>query len=158
MGASRANARARSTSSSSFTPAITTAFTLTESNPAAAAARIAAMVSSHPSRKVISRKRSGRSVSRERLTASSPPARRTSRCCRRSSALEVIASRCRPYDFSLPRRATRSSTPRRTNGSPPVTRILRTPSRTNSVARRSISSKESKSPLGSNGTPSSGMQ
>ena len=141
MGRSRANARARSTSSSSFTPFITTAFTFTLRKPACAAAWMAAMVSSQPGRPVIRWKRSGRRVSSERFTASIPARSSAGMCSRKSSALEVIINRSRPWALRAPMRAIRSAIPRRTSGSPPVRRILRTPSRTKSAARRSISSK-----------------
>ena len=71
---SRPNA-ARSTTSSSFTPRITTAFTFTGSRPAASAASMPASVRSSSSRRVSARNVSRRSVSSETFTRRSPASR-----------------------------------------------------------------------------------
>ena len=56
------------------------------------------------------------------------------------------------------RRPMWSMMPRRTSGSPPVSRILLMPSSTATAAKRSISSKERTSSWERQATPSAGMQ
>ena len=121
---SRPNA-ARSTTSSSLTPRITTQFTFTGSRPASTAASIPATTRSRSSRRVSSRNTSGRSESSDTLMRRRPASARSCAISGSRTPLVVIAMSTRAAP------AWRSSRGRcaRTVGSPPVIRTDSNPKR-----------------------------
>ena len=117
MSASRVSAT-KSSSSSSFTPRITTQFTLTGAKPAASAARMEASTRSWPVRRVSSSNLAGTSVSKLMFTAVIPALRSAGSFLASTMPLEVIPKSRSPG--SLPSRVAMSSKSARTVGSPPA--------------------------------------
>ena len=156
---SNAPSRASSASagiSSSFTPPISTAFSLMHVKPALRAASRPANVSESEPMRVIFRYFSGSSVSRLTFSRSRPALFKRSAYSASRAPFVVIASSRIPS--MARRRRTSSSMPRRTSGSPPVSRTLRTPSDTAARTISSISSNDSTASCGSLVTPSAPMQ
>ncbi|MNL55217.1 hypothetical protein D3C87_1786070 [compost metagenome] len=133
--------------SSSLTPRIATMLILMAS-PAAWAAAMPVSTSSIRPRRVICRKRSGSSVSRETLTRRTPAPNRLSACLPSWLPLVVRVSSSSPLPILLPRLRTSDMISRRTSGSPPVSRILVVPRAMKAPAMASTSSKLSTSFLG----------
>ena len=133
-----------------------TAFTFTGLSPAASAASMPARVSSNRPVRVISWNWSASSVSSEMFTRESPAAFKSSIIRGRSTPLVVMET------FSMPSIpvmvSTRSTTPLRTKGSPPVRRTERMPIPAATATNRSISSMRRISSWDIAHTPSSGMQ
>ena len=117
MSASRVSAT-KSSSSSSFTPRITTQFTFTGAKPAASAARTEASTRSWPVRRVSSSNLAGTSVSRLMFTAVMPALRSAGSFLASTMPLEVMPKSRNPD--SRPRRVAMSSRSARTVGSPPA--------------------------------------
>ena len=133
-----------------------TALTLTGVRPASAAAAIPFSTSVSRSRRVSWVNVSASMVSRLTLTRSSPASASRPATRSRPTPLVVIAICGRGSSAAMP--ATTSTIERRSSGSPPVSRICRTPSPTNTPTTRSSSSSVSISGFGSQGSPSAGMQ
>ena len=152
---SRAKAT-RGTISSSFTPRSMTALSLMGANPSALAANRPSSTLARSPRRVMRRKRSGSRLSRLTLRRRRPAALRAAAL---SASVEALVVRQMSRSPSMAdNRAIKSSRPRRASGSPPVSRIFSTPSRTNRRAKRVISSNVSTSRLSSQSYSSSGMQ
>ncbi|KGS53727.1 molybdenum cofactor biosynthesis A domain protein [Burkholderia pseudomallei MSHR5609] len=118
--------RTRSSTSSSLRPRRITQFSLMRRNPARFAAAMPAGTSRRRPVRVNVPKRSSRRLSRLMLTRARPAAFNGAANCARRAPLVVRASSSSPG-----RRAMRSTSvvkPGRTSGSPPVSRIRRTPS------------------------------
>ena len=141
--------------SSSLIPRIITALILTGCKPASTAASMPSKTRSSSSRLVNSRNRSGRSESRLTLMRFNP-ASASAFACSRSVAPFVVSA------ISTSKRARRCTSSGRcalTSGSPPVRRIPSKPKcLVHTRAKRSISSKDRISSLGSHCIPSAGMQ
>ena len=145
-----------STSSSSLTPRMTTVSILTTSKCAAASARPARTASS-ASKRVSSRKRSGRSVSRLTVMRCRPAARSAS--ARSGSSTPLVREREIP-DGRLGGQQPHEGSARsvRSSGSPPVMRTRSTPALAKTSTRKPISSNVRMSFLGSQTYSASGMQ
>ena len=142
----RANSM-RSTSSSSFTPRMTTVLILSRSKPVARAATMPARTSACRSVRAISRIRSGRRVSR--LTVMRPrPALRNSTACFASKRPFVVIARSRTPGTAASIRVSAGKSCR-SNGSPPVRRTLSAPSEVKTPTSRVISSNVRMDCLGS---------
>lgn len=138
----------RSSTSSSLRPRRITQFSLMRRNPARFAAAMPAGTSRRRPVRVNAPKRSSRRLSRLTLTRARPAAFNGAANCARRAPLVVRASSSSPG-----RRAMRSTSvvkPGRTSGSPPVSRIRRTPSATNARARAASASSVSTSERGEN--------
>ena len=155
----RSSARVKPTKSaisSSLTPPISTTLSFVRVNPAALAASSPSNASRSSPRRVMARKRSGRSVSRLTFSRPTPAAFKSAAIVPSSEPLVVIVSSSSP---SRARSRSQSvNIPRRTRGSPPVRRILRTPQRTAADPIPASSSMERISPWLRLGTPSAAMQ
>ena len=134
--------------SSSFMPFSATILILTSSSASLAAARPVITLSSLPQR-VMDWNLAGSRVSRETLMRRTPASLRSPACLASWVALVVsVNSSSSPERVSSPSRRTSQMMLRRTNGSPPVRRSLRTPRRTKARHRRSSSSNDRTSLLG----------
>mmetsp|Transcript_36440 Transcript_36440/g.117413 ORF Transcript_36440/g.117413 Transcript_36440/m.117413 type:complete len:324 (-) Transcript_36440:301-1272(-) len=157
MGRARARA-AKASTSCSFTPRITTQFSLSGLYPSASASSTARSTFASASRRVSSRKRPRCSVSSERLSLSRPAACSEGSNLDKATPLVVIAIWRSPSGLSPSSAPTTAARSGRTVGSPPVRRILSTPARTKRAARRSSSSAERSRRASVSDTPSAGMQ
>ena len=146
----------KSAISSSLTPPSSTQLSLIFAKPARSAASMPSMTSCSVPRRVMARKRSSFSVSRLMLRCVTP-ASRSSRATSLSRLPFVVTQSTSTPGISDNMRQ-KSTAPRRTSGSPPVTRIFLTPQRTAAAAISRSSSSEQKSPCARFSTPSSGMQ
>mmetsp|Transcript_10483 Transcript_10483/g.28748 ORF Transcript_10483/g.28748 Transcript_10483/m.28748 type:complete len:210 (-) Transcript_10483:2800-3429(-) len=146
----------KSNNSSSLTPFITTTFTFTGVYPSSSASSIAAMTRPCPFLLVSCTKRSGLSVSRDRLRRLSPLSRSSFSVRESTRPFEVIPTSFIPGMDEI--RRTISGKSFRTVGSPPVNRTFVTPALANSRTSRSISSTVKSSVDGVRSTPPSGMQ
>ena len=146
----------RSGISSSLTPPSSTQLSLSEEKPAASAASTPRRVSESAPPRVSAEKRSGLSVSRLIFSRSTPAAR--SGAARDGSSAPFVVR----HSSSIPGIARsirqKSTIPRRTRGSPPVTRSFRTPSSAAQAAISRSSSSVQSSACGRLQTPRSGMQ
>ena len=125
-------------------------------SPASPAARMPARASSSVPVLVMRRYFSGSRVSRLMFTRSTPAAFSSAAIPGSSTPLVVrVSSSSWGMSRSLRQR---DSIPRRTSGSPPVSRIFRTPSAAASRAISSISSRERIARCSRLFTPSGGMQ
>ena len=116
---------AKSTTSSSLWPFMTTMFNLIGHRPASRAAVMPSMTRSNASLRAMSLKVSMRSVSSEMLIRLSPASFSACAFCRRSTPFVVIVmSRVGSIALIMPMS---SSSFTRTSGSPPVMRMVRTP-------------------------------
>ena len=147
---------AKSAISSSLTPPRSTQLSLRFWKPALCAASSPRSTSASEPTRVMSRKRSGRSVSRLMFRRSTPAARSGAASAGRRTPFVVRQSSSMP---GISRSMRHSSTiPRRTSGSPPVRRIFRIPSFTAARAISPYSSTERTAPWGPFSTPSAGIQ
>ncbi len=147
----------RSGASSSLRPGIRTELTFTGVSPASWAARRPSSTSWWRSRRVRVLKTSGRRVSSETLTRSSPAALRA--VAVRLRPMPLVVSDMRGRGVSAAHCSTMETRPGRSRGSPPVKRTSVMPSEVTAMRmRRTISSSESSSLLPSHCRPSSGMQ
>ncbi len=146
----------RSTSSSSFTPRMTTVSSLRPGQPSRATVSMPSSTRAWLLRRVRNRKRSGRNVSRLTVTRWRPAARRLAACSPSSTPL-VVTARSRRRGLSA-RSRTSWSRSRRRSGSPPVRRTLWTPRSAKTSTSCAISSNVSTSSRGSQTYSSSGMQ
>ena len=151
----------RPTASSSFRPRSSTVLILTGVRPTAAAAARPANTSCRRSLPVIRANLDRSRVSREMLTRSRPADLRSAAQLARPTPLVVIVVCGRSPDAvrSALVAARMRSRPRRSRGSPPVSRTWVTPrSRTAMVISRITSSSVSSRWAGRQGSPSGGMQ
>ena len=131
-------------------------FSFTGPRPAAWALAIpATTVASFPPR-VRREKRSGSSESIEMFTRESPAL--ASGCASSASPCAFVVSDTSSMPGTAAIAATSETSPRRSNGSPPVRRTRRKPLPAITVTMRTISSWESTSARGSHVCPSAGMQ
>ena len=124
--------RVSDSTSSRLRPSRITALSLIRSKPAAIAASMPFRTASRWPIRVIAWKRDGSRLSRLILTELTPASRSWGACA--ASWLPLVVRASVSKSGRLPRPVNNSSTPRRISGSPPVTRILRTPSSVNSRA------------------------
>eukprot|EP00659_Diplonema_papillatum_P014259 gene14259-biopygen14313 len=155
-GLSTAIAANRGTSSS-LTPRITTQLTFTRI-PASRHWSMLRRTRSNPFRRVTNSNLCASSVSRLMLMFVIPHSDSTGSFFARLMPLVVMQSCSTPFSRTVARPRARSSKSRRTSGSPPVRRILRTPSSAKMPAARTISAVDIKSSAGVRSTPSAGMQ
>ena len=136
----------RSSTPSSLTPRMTTALILSDAKPARSAAAMAAStVSTSPRPPDIARNVFASSVSRLSVMRERPAVRSASTFSASRLPFVVIARSDAPGIAASWR--TSSGRSRRSSGSPPVRRSLRTPRPTKMRDRRSISSKRNRSAL-----------
>ena len=147
---------AKSAISSSLTPPSSTQLSLIFSKPARSAASMPRRTSESVPRRVMARKRSSFSVSRLMLRRVTSASRSAAACSASRLPFVVTHSSSTPGISASIRQ--KSTAPRRTSGSPPVTRILRTPQRTAAAAMSRSSSSEQISPCAHFSMPTSGMQ
>ena len=147
---------ANSASSSSLVPRMMTQLILTGASPRAMAASMPRRTASTPGRRAIASNRSGRSVSSDTFTRARPASRSLGSWSSRSSPLVERATSSMPGMPAMA--ATRRCRSRRTSGSPPVSRIERTPAVAAAATIAAISSYERISSRCSQGSPVSGMQ
>ncbi len=133
---------ASATIPSSFTPRLTTALTFTGSPAAAAASIPSSTRSTGKSTSLSARKVASSTESRLTVTRSRPARASASAFCASSAPFVVSASSSSGIAASS---STRCSTLRRTSGSPPVMRTVRTPSPAKTPTTRAISSRLSSS-------------
>ena len=135
------------TSSPSLTPRSATALSLTRM-PAVTAASTPASTRARSPRPVSAWNLPASSVSIEMLIADTPAAASGAASSPRRWPFDVITTCSIPGSAAI--RCASSTMPLRTVGSPPVNRILRTPSRANTAISRSSSSNDSTADRGSN--------
>ena len=136
-----------SPSSFSFSPRSATALIFTCS-PAAFAAAIPSRTPSSLPQRVIRLNRAGSSVSMLTLMRRTPASASPRACLASCVPFVVSVSSSSPSPIRAPSRRTSVITSRRTSGSPPVSRSLRTPCRMNAVHSASSSSRLSTSRFG----------
>ena len=142
--------------SSSLNPPMRTVSNFRSRNPAASAASMPSSTSRRVPSRVMAANRSTRSVSRLMFSRSSPASRRGAASFGSRLPLVVRQSSSTPGMARSIRH--RSTTPRRTRGSPPVRRIFFTPHATAAPAISASSSRVRMSPWARFSTPVSGIQ